>query len=151
MARYLVARLAPDELALFDETAAAVPRRGRRKHRRRDDPLGFGVADAAAVLFTTVACGVASEVAKSLAEDAGRRVADRTRGWLRRLRPGQRQGALADEAAGEDLAPLSEDTLAGVRGLAHRRAVLLGLPQDRAELLAEAVVAYLRQPTGDDA
>ncbi|MFI6934217.1 hypothetical protein [Streptomyces sp. NPDC050287] len=148
MARYLVARLAPGELALFDETVAAAPRGGQVK-RRRDDPLGFGAVESAAVVFTTVACGVATEVVKSLAEDAGRQAADRTKGWLRRLRPARQSTSPADEDAGAAAASLPSEVLADLRGVARRRALLLGLPEDRAELLADTVVAYLRERTDE--
>ncbi|TDC61942.1 hypothetical protein, partial [Streptomyces hainanensis] len=96
LARELVARLAPDELPLFDETVTAAPR-GARSRRQRDDPLGFGAVEAAAVLFTTIACGVASEVVKALAEDAGQRAAGRTRRLLRRLRRERRPAPPPDD------------------------------------------------------
>ncbi|MFF0107984.1 hypothetical protein [Streptomyces hirsutus] len=150
MARHLVACLAPGELALFDETVAAAPRGGQVK-RRRDDPLGFGAVEAAAVVFTTVACGVATEVVKCLAEDAGRQAADRTKGWLRRLRRARQSTSPADEdaGAGAAVASLPSEVLADLRGVARRRALLLGLPEDRAELLADTVVVYLRERTDE--
>jgi hypothetical protein len=150
MARYVVTRLAPHELVLFDETVAVAPRGGRVK-RRHDDPLGFGAAEAAAVLFTTVACGVASEVVKSLAEEAGSQAAARTKGWLRRLRRRREPVPQADGDPGAAVAPLPSDMLADMHGVARRRAVLLGLPEDRADLLADTLVEYLRERTDDKA
>jgi hypothetical protein len=41
--------------------------------------------------------------------------------------------------------------LADMHGVARRRAVLLGLPEDRADLLADTLVEYLRERTDDKA
>ncbi|GHJ34787.1 hypothetical protein [Streptomyces sp. TS71-3] len=147
LARHLVARLAPEELPLFEETAAAVAR-GGRGGRRRDDPLGFGAVDAATVLFTGVAYGVATEVFKDLVQAAGQRATGRALGWLRRLRRPRPQAAPdAGNPYESVLTPLPPDVLEDVHGTARRRAILLGLPEDRAGVLADTVVAYLRERT----
>lgn len=156
MARYLVQRMAPDELELFEETASVVIRRAPRGGRRGDDPLGFGVVEASGMLFTTVACGVAREVLESLAKEAGHAAAGRIRSWFR-----SRRSAPATQSTGQETdgsatarpdrsatAALSPGLLAEVRGLAQHRAELLGLPPDRAEMLAESVVGYLSAAPG---
>jgi hypothetical protein len=147
MARHLVERMAPEDLELFEETAPLVLRRAR-SDKRREDPLGFGLAEVSAMLFTSIACGVARDVVKSLAEHAGEATAGRIGSWFRgRWRRRSRPEPLvtADANAG---APLSPQLLDEVRGIAQRRAVLLGLPPDRAEILADSVVQYLKGPAG---
>lgn len=146
MARHLVEHMAPGELPLFEETAAAL-RRERRAKARREDPLGFGVMETSSVLLTAVAYGVTQEVVKRLAENAGRQTVTGLRGWLR----GRRRGNATTEPGPdgtEPMAALPPRLLAEVEGIAQRRAVLLGLPPDRADLLAEAVVGYLREQSG---
>ncbi|WP_369382920.1 hypothetical protein [Streptomyces sp. cg36] len=155
MARHAVGRLAPEELDLFDETARAALEHGADRRRRHDDPLGFGADEASAVLVTTVAVGVAQDVLKSLAQQAGASLSGRLTAWFagrRRSRAanadgdpedGARPGGRAADTAPQ---PLTAEQLDGVRGVAQRRAVLLGLSEDRAGLLADAVVEFLGGP-----
>lgn len=155
MARHLVERMAPEELDLFEETAVAVGRRPPRSGRRGDDPLGFGVAEVSGLLFTTVACGVAREVLESLAKEAGKTAAGRISSWLRIRRradtaPAARGSATHDPDM-SPAAPLSPATLDELRGVAQRRAVLLGLPPERAGILANSVVEYLAGAAGSQA
>ncbi|WP_314175713.1 hypothetical protein [Streptomyces winkii] len=156
LARHLVGRFAPEELELFEETAASTSGRSARRGRRRDDPLGFGVVEAGAVLFTSVACGVATEVVKNLAQETGEATAGRLRRWFRsrRRRPAGRSDELPDAGAragtevgsGRRTEPPDPRTLREIRELTVRRAVLLGLPPERAELLADSVTEYLTGP-----
>lgn len=161
MARHLVECMSPGELPLFEETTEAL-RRERRVKARRDDPLGFGVEEAS-VLFTAVAYGVAGEVLKSLAQSAGRQTVTGLRGWLHRRRRAVTPTAPEDTAFAvrhPDATSASADAVAApaetlpphllteVQGIAQRRAVLLGLSPEDADLLAEAVVEYLRGHSG---
>ncbi len=155
MARYLVERMAPDELELFEETAAVVIRRAPRGGRRGDDPLGFGVVEVSGMLFTTVACGVAREVLESLAKEAGHAAAGRIRSRFRFRRTPATQstdretdGSATARSGRIAAGALSPGLLDEVRGLAQHRAELLGLPPDRAEMLAESVVGYLSAAPG---
>lgn len=146
LARCIVAAQAPEELPLFDETFAVALRSGR-SGRRRDDPLGFGVSEATQLLFTGVACGVAGEVFKTLAQMSGERATSRMVSWFRMRRNRRRQGS----AEGEDQAvrpELTPEALTELRGVAQRKAVLLGLPVDKADILADSVVEYLRAVPG---
>jgi hypothetical protein len=147
MARHLVERMAPEDLELFEETAPLVLRRAP-SDKRREDPLGFGLVDVSAMLFTSIACGVARDVLKSLAEQAGEATAGWIGSWFRGRwrRRSQPQPIVAADAIA--VTPLSLELLAEVRGIAQRRAVLLGLPPDRAEILADSVVQYLDRPAG---
>ncbi len=145
LARHLVERMAPEDLDLFEETAPLVLRRAP-SDKRREDPLGFGVVEVSAMLFTSVACGVARDVLKSLAEQAGEAAAGRIGSWVRgRWRRRSRSEPMVSADANAATA-ISPQLLAEVRGIAQRRAVLLGLAPDRAEVLADSVVQYLTSP-----
>ncbi|MFF9815257.1 hypothetical protein [Streptomyces sp. NPDC014006] len=140
LGRAIVARIAPEELPYFDETAASLPKRpGRRARRRReDDPLAFG--GAAELVVTSIACGVATEVVKMMGETVGSGLVARLRRLLTRGRGGEPTGPDAEQP----LPALTEERIAELGAAAGRTAVLLGLPPERSELLAEAVRDQLR-------
>ncbi|POX56314.1 hypothetical protein C3489_06235 [Streptomyces sp. Ru71] len=140
LGRAIVARIAPEELPYFDETAASLPKRPGRRARRRveDDPLAFG--GAAELIVTSIACGVATEVVKMMGETVGSGLVARLRRLLTRGR-GEEQTAPDAE---QQRPALTEERIAELGAAAGRKAVLLGLPPDRAELLAEAVRDQLR-------
>ncbi|MFF9208386.1 MULTISPECIES: hypothetical protein [unclassified Streptomyces] len=144
LGRAIVARIAPEELPYFDDTAASLPKRpGRRDRRRReDDPLAFG--GVAELVVTSIACGVATEVVKMMGETVGSGLVARIR---RRLGRGRGEESATPEAE-ERPAPLTEERIAELGAAASRTAVLLGLPPDRSELLAEAVRDHLREAGG---
>ncbi|MFJ5550679.1 hypothetical protein [Streptomyces sp. NPDC093225] len=183
LARVIVARLAPQELPLFELTAQSLVGDGGRRvgrgsggrGRAKDDPLAFG--GVAEVVVTGVACGVAVEVVKAMSQDLGAGLVVRLRRRLARRRAvraggrseGLREGSpvraegtvertsagegAADPAAGGGRVPgevvagsgvLSEERIAELRDVARRSAVLLGLPEDRSELLAAVVAEHLR-------
>ncbi|MFD7017346.1 MULTISPECIES: hypothetical protein [unclassified Streptomyces] len=142
LGRAIVARIAPEELPYFDETAASLPRRTRRRGGRRpkEDPLAFG--GAAELVVTSIACGVATEVVKTMGASVGSGLVAR----LRRLLPRSRSAEpVAPDPGGQTSLPaLTEERIADLGAAAGRSAVLLGLPPDRSELLAEVVRDHLR-------
>ncbi|MFF2960292.1 hypothetical protein ACFVT1_15590 [Streptomyces sp. NPDC057963] len=140
LGRAIVARIAPEELPYFDETVASLPKHpGRRaRRRRRDDPLAFG--GAAELVVTSIACGVATEVVKMMGETVGSGLVAR----LRRLLTRGRGEDPAAPDAGQRPPALTEERITELGVAAGRTAVLLGLPPDRSELLAEAVRDQLR-------
>ncbi|WP_030199271.1 hypothetical protein [Streptomyces sp. NRRL S-87] len=186
LARVIVARLAPQELPLFELTARSLVGDGGRRVGRgsggrgrvKDDPLAFG--GVAEVVVTGVACGVAVEVVKAMSQDLGAGLVVRLRRRLARRRAGRAggrgegareglalravgaEGAVERTSAGEGAAVpaaggervpggavagsgvLSEERIAELRDVARRSAVLLGLPEDRSELLAAVVAEHLR-------
>jgi hypothetical protein len=140
LGRAIVARIAPEELPYFDETAASLSKRPGRRARRRpeDDPLAFG--GAAELVVTSIACGVATEVVKMMGETVGSGLVARLR---RLLTHGRGEDPTAPDA--EQRPPdLTEERIAELGAAAGRTAVLLGLPPDRSELLVEAVRDQLR-------
>ncbi|MER6106425.1 hypothetical protein ABT115_30180 [Streptomyces sp. NPDC001832] len=140
LGRAIVARIAPEELPYFDETVASLPKHPGRRARRRpaDDPLAFG--GAAELVVTSIACGVATEVVKMMGETVGSGLVAR----LRRLLTRGRGGDPVTPDAGQRPPALNEERIAELGAAAGRSAVLLGLPPDRSELLAEAVRDQLR-------
>ncbi|MFF4117716.1 hypothetical protein [Streptomyces sp. NPDC001714] len=142
LGRAIVARIAPEELPYFEETAASLPRGTRSRGRRgpKEDPLAFG--GAAELVVTSIACGVATEVVKTMGATVGSGLVAR----LRRLLTRGRSADPAEPDPGGQASPpaLTEERIAELGAAAGRSAVLLGLPPDRSELLAEAVRDHLR-------
>lgn len=129
---------APEELPLFRATSRAyfeTPESVLRRVVGRDDTLGFG-ADIFMAL-TPFALAAASAVVKFLADqalvvaqDVGHEAAGGIlRGWLGRLKHGESTQAL----------PLTAEQLEQVREVAYDKARQLGLADDQADLLADAV------------
>lgn len=137
LSRELVERLAPAELPTFDVVAEPYltdPRRAERRLRDHDDPMGFGLGDALAMVTPVVALvsgSVVAAVSDALADSVratGAKV-------LRRV-----TGKKPKELPEPDL---SAEKLAEIRELAFKRAVDLGMEHGRAEALADAVVGAL--------
>lgn len=140
LAAAVVERVSPEELVILDDEAAsyfanpvvAGPR------GRRDEPLGFGLDLA---LVTPYALAVGSTVVNFLssvvadeARDAARPVAAKfIRGFFRR----------GPKVATEPSLTLTSEQSAQVRQTTLTRAEQLGLPRERAELLADAVIGGL--------
>ncbi|MGG2464132.1 hypothetical protein ACO0M4_30895 [Streptomyces sp. RGM 3693] len=160
LAREAVRRLAPEELALFEETAQAYFDDPRREHRKaRQEPLGIGIDAVVIGTLTQFALPVAAAVAGNIATDVMRQ--ERQRGWWRR-----RARRDAGEAGGADNpfaapgaaraveqngqrngreAPRAED-LERLRRIAYDRATALGLPPAQATLLADAILGGVQAP-----
>lgn len=165
LAREAVRRLAPEELALFEETAEAYfddPRREDRKTRQ--EPLGIGIDAVVIGTLTQFALPVASAVAGNIATDVLRR--ERRRGWWR---PGRRGGGGGGDGGGDGGAanpfaapgavraveqnggePARGEELERLRRIAYDRATALGLPPAQARLLADAIVGGMRTPSAPD-
>lgn len=144
LARQLVTRSAPQELPLFRATSEAYfadPEKTLERRRERDEMLGFGV-EAAAILVTPIALDIAKQVALFLAaqfkeaakKESGQAVGDFVRRLFNREEAKPEQG---------EPPPLTPDQLTEVRRIAFERARQLRLSEDRAGLLADAVVGSL--------
>lgn len=133
LGRGLVATLAPAELPLFDQTWQALGRNPRRRGRRREEPLGFGLPEASEVLVTAVASGVVTSVLQDLGKDFGT--------WSVRLVARIRRRPAV--AVPDPLPPLPAARLREIRETAYRKARKLGLPEAKAEALADALISDL--------
>ncbi|MFF7501280.1 hypothetical protein ACFZBM_17870 [Streptomyces lavendulae] len=135
----VVAEHAPHELPLvegmlrFDDERAVriLAGRGRRK-----EPLGFGLAEASA-LVTPIVWLALDQVARHGVDLVTESAAARCRRLLRRL---LRRGAGAPPA---ELRELDAVQLTGIRQRILERAVSRGMSQTEAEALADAVIAQL--------
>ena len=152
LARAVVERVAPEELALFEETEAdyfrdpgVVLRAGRR-----DEAVGFGldlalltpyvlVVGAAVVHF--LAAVVSDAVVGVAGDELKPVIAGRVRRLLRRDDPaaaGRRESGPQDRAPG-----VTVEQARQVRRVALEQATRSGLDPDRATLLADAFVGAL--------
>lgn len=152
LAREAVRRLAPQEMAFFEETADAYFEDPvRASWKARAEPLGIGIDALAVGSWTLFALPVAASVVGNIATDRVREA--HRRGWWRRRRAradDRTDGAPADDADNPYAAPNAARSAApGGRGpadlellrrVAYDHAVALGLPPDQARLLADAVL-----------
>jgi hypothetical protein len=143
LARLALEEAAPEELVLFPETAEEYFQDPQAvlDPERRDEALGFGLDIAMLTPYvlavaTPVIRFLVSTVAEAVGEEAKPLVVRIVRRLFRRSDP-------ASKAAGEAQTPLSSDQARQVRELAYQRAKGLGLDEDRAALLADAVVGGL--------
>ena len=148
-AREVLASAAPEELAVFDETADEFHRDPEKvlSTQGRDEAVGFGLdlalitpyvlAVAAPVL--TYLLNAVTEAAKAEAKPV---IKDLVHRLFHRRTPAD---GTAEAAKGTDdeAISLSRAELAEVREVALARATDLGLPAERARLLADAVVGGL--------
>jgi hypothetical protein len=135
---------APEELAVFDETAQeyfADPQ-GVLEAGGRDELVGSGVELA---LLTPYVLAVVTPVIQLLASMVGEAVKKERQSsvtaFVRRLIGPQ--GSAPPGAAAEKSptpSPLTQEQVVRVHDVALNRAALLGLPQDTATLLADAIV-----------
>ncbi|MBF9133522.1 hypothetical protein I0C86_31985 [Plantactinospora sp. S1510] len=141
-AREATRRLAPAELALFDDITVAW-RHGRlayqgRPHRPVGGTVGFGL-DFTLIgeLAYAVICTAVGEVLGPLANDRVRR---RT-WWRRRARP-----EAAEPSVGRREVTLRQSDVELLWAACRRHGVALGLSEGQAELLADAVRDAIRRP-----
>lgn len=135
--RDLVAVIAPTELPMFDVVSRSFFAAGGRLPPRRadDDALSFGVGEAV-TLLTPIALATSAKVVSFLAEEIGRTVA--------KVAAEQVADRLRQIVRGEaDAATLTSEQRARAAAIAFEAARDLGLPEDTAKLLAEAVAAKL--------
>jgi hypothetical protein len=137
MAQLALAQAAPDELAVFDETAEeyfADPQ-GAVSDANKGQAVGFGlelamVTPIALAVGSTFVQALVSIVSERTLTAGGRTVAAQVRRMLRNQRPDP-QFMLTQEQAGR------------LRQTALARAQALGLPEAQATLLAESFVGAL--------
>jgi hypothetical protein len=139
-----VRKIAPEELPSFDVVAAPYlenPRQAERRLRQaHDDPLGFGLGDIVAMATPVIAL-VSGSVITAVSDSVGRAVRDGTTNAVRKA---------WRKVRGKPVPPLELPStqltaaqLAEVRQIALERALSLGMKRQKAEALADAVVAAL--------
>jgi hypothetical protein len=143
LARSVLVQAAPEELALFGETAEeyfADPR-ALLDPGRRDEALGFGLDMAMLTPYVlAVSAGVVRFLATTVADAARQESKPLVTRLVRRL---LRQPDAAAQAAGDAPPPLSSDQARQVRDVAYQQAKHLGLDDDQATLLANSVIGGL--------
>jgi len=141
----VVERLAPEEMPIFSDVTADYFAAEERvtERRRRDEPLGFGVDLALLTPYVLAVSGVVVQFLGSLATDLVKDATKPVAQNLVRRMLDQLTGRPTEEAA----IVLDPAQLTAIRDASYTQACALGLPQDRAALLADAVVGNLHRNT----
>lgn len=140
VARTVVARVAPDEIAHYQGVRNEYFMRGRAR-RAGDNPLGFG--DVVIGVVTGVVLTVLHDLVVGSLTDAARPWWNRA--WQRvaqRLRMRRRPRVGADTV----LRPLAPQEVPAAIASVTERAAEAGLPPDQAAQLARAIVAEITAP-----
>ncbi|SFR13271.1 hypothetical protein SAMN04488564_103980 [Lentzea waywayandensis] len=157
LARRVVRKIAPEELSSFDIVAAPYlesPKQAERRLRQaHDDPLGFGLGDVVAMATPVIAL-VSGSVITAVSDNVGKAVSDGTTNAVRKAWRKLRGKPVTPLELPST--PLTTTQLAEVRQIALERALSLGMEQQKADALADAVIAALvlrdnNQYLGDDA
>ncbi len=140
--REIILQKAPGELPLFRSTVTTYinhPERLLSEKQGKDDLLGFGAGEVVMFLtpyvlmiMTEVVKFVAGEVQKSLATESAELISVILKKLFQRVQPEK-----------NDLLPLTSAQLAQVRKVAYENAHRLKLPDDQANLLADAITGTL--------
>lgn len=144
LARRVVRKIAPEELSSFDIVAAPYlesPKQAERRLRQaHDDPLGFGLGDVVAMATPVIAL-VSGSVITAVSDSVGKAVSDGTTNAVRKAWRKLRGKPVAQLELPST--PLTTPQLAEVRQIALERALSLGMDQQKADALADAVIAAL--------
>jgi hypothetical protein len=144
LARRVVRKIAPEELSSFDIVAAPYlqsPKQAERRLRQaHDDPLGFGLGDIVAMATPVIAL-VSGSVITAVSDSVGKAVTDSTTNAVRKA--WRKLRGKPDTPLELPPTPLTTAQLAEVRQIALERALSLGMDQQKADALADAVVAAL--------
>lgn len=140
LAQAVVARAAPEELAIFDETVEEYFRDpdGVLHARGRDEAVGFGLElGLLSPYVLAIASSVVSFLVSTIADSAKEESKTLLAPWIRRLFTGSSERG---REPAEDSRPLTPEQGRRVRKIAYERATVLGLPAATADVLADAVV-----------
>jgi hypothetical protein len=144
LARRVVRKIAPEELSSFDIVAAPYLERPNQAERRlrqaHDDPLGFGLGDIVAMATPVIAL-VSGSVITAVSDSVGKAVRDGTTSTARKA--WRKLRGKPTEPLELPSTPLTKAQLTEVRQIALERARSLGMKQQKAEALADAVIAAL--------
>jgi hypothetical protein len=138
VARQIIVQTAPEELPLFRATSKAYfknPAQVLKEQQSEDELLGFGAGEAVTlltpyvlVIMTEVVKFVTDEVQKALADESANVISDLVKKLFKRLPTEEK---------------LSAEQLIQVRKVAYENALRLKLPDEQANLLADAIKGAL--------
>jgi hypothetical protein len=152
-AKQVLADVAPEELAIFDETAEEYHQdpRGVLSASGRDESVGFGLDIALLTPYVLALSGpVLAYLLKTVGDAAKKESQPLIADWVHRLfrrGHGDEKGDEKPEPDEPEAATLSAEEAAQVREVALARAHDLKLPDDQARLLADAIVGGLNVAT----
>jgi DNA replicative helicase MCM subunit Mcm2 (Cdc46/Mcm family) len=146
-AKDILGELAPQEKALFKPISEAYfknPEKVLAAQQGKDELLGFGAAEAAA-LITPIVLAVSTEVVQFLFQEARKAVQSESsslinetvKSWFGKLQPEEK------EKTSPPPPPLTPEQLEQVRKIAIKKARLLKLSETNTKLLADAIVGGL--------
>jgi hypothetical protein len=146
-ARVVLGEVAPEELPLLGPISTAYfadPEQALRGSSTRDEPLGFGVP-VSGQLLTPVVLAVMSPVVSFLVAEVRKSVQAEAPGVINDLVKSVFKKARSSPASDDDqqTVELSPQQLTQVREIALEKGRQLGLNDERAELLADALVGGL--------
>ena len=153
-AKQVLAEVAPEELAIFDETAQEYHEdpQGVLSARGRDEAVGFGLDLAMLTPYVLAVSGpVLAYLLKTVSDAAKKESQPLIADWVHRLfRHGHRDQKADPDKKAEPAEPqvtISPEEAARVREVALARAHDLKLPDEKARLLADAIVGGLNVAT----
>lgn len=151
LARQVLAEVAPEELAIFHETADEYHQdpEGVLAASGRDEAVGFGLDLA---LLTPYVLAIAAAVLRYLLETVGEAVKNESKPLItdlvhRVFRRGRGEEKSSTQASPTEPVAISAEQAVRVREIALARAHDLKLPENEARLLADAIVGGLNVAT----
>lgn len=141
LAETVLADAAPEELALFEETAQEYFESPERVLRARggDEAVGFGLDVAMLTPYVLAAVTpVVSFLISTIADSVRDEMKPQVAALVRRLFRGE--ATTAGEPAAAAVPRLTPEQARRIREIAHQRALSLGLPDSTASVLADSVV-----------
>lgn len=151
LARDVITQIAPQELPLFRAHSEAYfkdPQNALQSQSAKDELLGFGVGEAV-VLLTPIALATLNEVVMFVGGEVKKSAQGEGAAWIQQaikaLFKKFRQPEVDDKKMPAALTP---EQLTQVRKIAFNKARQLKLSEDRAKILADAVVGSLATAPG---
>jgi len=143
LARDIITQIAPEELLLYQSISEEYfnnPQKLLDEPSKKDEMLGFGVGEAAALL-TPIVLGVTAAVVKYIGDEIRKSVQEESSTligeWVKKF------FKIFRSSEDKEIPALTSSQLEQVRDVAYRQARQLKLSEQRAELLADAVVGSL--------
>lgn len=146
LARDMVMQIAPQELPLFRANSEAYfkdPEKTLKSQSAKDEMLGFGAGDAV-ILLTPIILATLNDVVKFVSEEVKKSVEGESAGWFHQMIKAMFNKYRPLEVDNKKKpAALTAEQLVHVHKIAFSKARQLKLSEDRAKILADAVVGSL--------